>query len=500
MKVVSPKVMQEWERRVMEAGVSVSDLMTEAVEGCLEVFSEVVGEEPVLPVVIVAGKGNNGNDAIEMGYRLREAGWEVSLLLTHSVEDRVPPPYSHLDDFISEACVWPDVPEELEGERKIVVDGVMGLGAKGPVKGRARDVLEWCGRVRLAGDVYVSLDSPSGVDPETGVCDEVAFEADVTCAIAAVKQGCLRDSARRCVGRIRCVDLEILNPPDERAVAHVFGWEEASGLYRRVGAGAHKHSRGRVGIWAGSEGMLGAGMLAAKSALRAGAGFVKLYVPKESVGFVSVACPEVVTRSLNDDGSLPEDFFECHACVIGPGLGRIRETGSVLEEVLGRLEAPVVLDADALYFLGEKPGLFQQLRVPYVLTPHVGEMKMLTGRDVQDRWCVAELWIGKEGSDGVLVLKGPNTLVAGRGEKVSFNASGNPGMATAGSGDVLAGMIGGLLSQGYRPWDAARLGVFWHGAAADIAVETVSEQCLIASDIWGGMSKALKAFSMVGPA
>ncbi|MFH1067258.1 MAG: NAD(P)H-hydrate dehydratase [bacterium] len=483
MNVLTSTQMREWEKTAVASGVSVADLMETAVAGCLRIIQEAVPHPR--PTIVLCGKGNNGNDGLALAYELEKRGWPVEVFLTHPPRERAPHPLPHLGAFLQGAATWPAQPEEIH-HPKLVIDALLGLGAKGAIGGVMREMLEWCRIQKKNRDVYVSIDLPSGLDPDTGKPDEVAFQADITCAIGAVKQGCVADAALPFVGKIETVPLPQLPflPTNQEWMTK----EVVATLARRLPIGIHKHSRGRVNIWAGSVGMLGAAELAARAALRGGAGLVKLYLPPEL--FAAVQTPEIITRAAPTNAPLSDDFFECHACVIGPGLGRDDTTRNRFFDTLHRLKQPAVFDADALYFLSTNLEQLEQISAPFILTPHTGEMERLCGTK-DNRAKSAADWTQKH--RGVLVLKGPHTVVAEQNRPLSFNGSGNPGMATAGMGDALAGMLGSLLAQSYAPWDAARLGVFWHGLAADIAARAASEQSIIASDVIEHLGAAWRA-------
>lgn len=476
MKILETTAMQALENSAIQSGISVAALMEQAVEGCFHMILE-RWKKP-RPVLVLAGKGHNGNDALVLAQRLRQAGWPVAILLSHPQEDRKPVPVESARAILHQATT---LETNLGGvasrNGKIVIDGLLGLGSHGPARGRAREILLWARAIRQPRDDYIALDFPSGLDADTGTFDEATFPADFTLCLGAIKPGCLKDPARALVGRIFPVHLPLLDSPEKTPppLGFFFTLREARHLARRLDPAMHKYNRGVVALWAGSPGMAGAASLSATAALRAGAGLVKLWTNLPSAHPLPSLPPEVMTPS---DPSL---LFHKpgSALVIGPGLGRDENTLDFFRQLLSKIETPAVIDADGLYLLAQDPGLIVGLRQDAVLTPHEGEMKRLRGGDIPDRRQAAIEWTSRY--PGVLVLKGPHSIVAAKGHVLSFNASGNPGMATGGTGDVLSGILGTLLAQKYDPVDAARLAVFWHGLAGDLAADDLSEQCVTAS-------------------
>lgn len=481
--------MQLWERQAILGGATIANLMQEAVEGCLKVIQSQI--HAPRQTIIFCGRGNNGNDGLTLAYELQKLGWPVQVILTHQPKERTAPPFPHLDDLIKQALVWPITPQRNH-KPKLVIDALLGIGARGPAHGATKEIIAWCRNRKNPTDIYLSIDIPSGLDPDASdgealILSKVeTFPADITCAIGAVKQGCLRDAARPSVGKIFGIPLPISETPTLRPEGEFFTVENAVSIFQRIPNVAHKHARGRVSIWAGS--MPGAAILASRAALRAGAGLVKLYAKPEVIATTIAQVPEVIAHPVNPDEHLPASFFDCHAHVIGPGLGRHPITRESFFEMLPCLVHPVVLDADALYFLSTDLEQIRRIGAPFIFTPHVKEMQRLVDKEFSERDEIASAWVKEHG--GTLLLKGPHTIIAEKDKNLSFNSTGNPGLATAGTGDILAGILGGLLAQEYSCWDAARMGAFLHGLAADLAVADSAEQSLIASDVANYLGKA----------
>lgn len=482
MKILSTNEMKSWEVATLSGTATEPQLMREAVDGCARLIREL----PHLPILILCGKGNNGNDGLLLALQLlKDGGRKVVALLSDPVAERRVPPFEEAEKFAKTCPVWPDVSEIPRDGRWIVVDALLGLGAKGVPRGHAAEVLRWL--KKNPGDIFLAIDSPSGLDADTGEIYEPFFPADSTYAIGSVKAGCLLDRAALAVGRILPVPITLAHDHPIQPLGEFYTLRETVAHLVKIPVDAHKHSRGRLGIVAGSPGMLGAATLCSLAAFRAGAGFVKLY-QDASLLTSDIGVPEVVRRPFLPDGELPEDFGECHAHVVGPGIGRTEEVGERFVKTFLQSKRPTVLDADALYWLGKKRELLQKLQPWHVLTPHQGEMAGLLGHSFTERLDAAKEWTDQ--FPGVLVLKGPHTIIAERGKIVSRNSTGGPWLATAGTGDVLAGIISALLAQGYEGYEAARLGVFIHGLAADLFARERGWRGLRASDVAEGLGLA----------
>jgi NAD(P)H-hydrate epimerase len=279
------------------------------------------------------------------------------------------------------------------------------------------------------------------------------------------------------------------------AVAEVLTGDEVRAMVPARDPESHKGTFGRALVIAGSVGMTGAAALASESALRAGAGLVYLALPRSLNDILEGKCTEVITRPLPETearslaAAARDEILtlaaDCDAVILGPGISQVPETQALIRDVVTAMAAPLVLDADGLNALGGDLSILKGRTAPTIITPHPGEMSRLLGMpiaDIQaDRLAAARRCAEESGS--VVVLKGARTVVCMAGRPPWINPTGNPGMATAGTGDVLTGLIGGLLAQGLTPEDAACAGVFLHGLAGDLAAEDLTEPAMIAGDV-----------------
>ncbi|MDR1190606.1 MAG: NAD(P)H-hydrate dehydratase [Verrucomicrobiales bacterium] len=489
MKIVPPTIIQQWEQDTLAAGITVSALMRQAVNGC---FRFITGKFPVPGAALfLCGKGNNGNDGLWLAGLLAGQGWDIEVLLTESPATRklVDAPAIRL--ALANAQVWPACHSyHLEDhEPALVFDCLLGVGATGEPAGKTREMLEWWQAQRRPWHVTVSVDTPSGLDADSGAAAACAFEADFTLAIGAVKRGCLTATGGKVSGRLVPVPLTTYQDHADQ-FADFFDLPMAREMARPLTVTMHKYQRGDLSVFAGSPGFLGAAVLVTRAALRAGAGVVRLFCHPDCYRELSLKTPEVMVAPW-DGQSLPEKAATSDAWVAGPGFGTDPAAERKFALLLRAATRPLLLDADALLLLNAQTQLLPTRNYPIVMTPHEGEFKRLRGSPVTDRQAAALAWINKY-PNTTLVLKGAHTLVADSDRQPSYNGSGNPGLATAGTGDVLAGVIGALLAQGLAVGDAARLGVYWHGLAADVALSTQTEQTLRAGDVIASLSAAWK--------
>lgn len=416
-------------------------------------------------VAVFAGTGNNGGDAWVVASTLAASGVRVTV---HAIGE------PRTDDARAErAHALAQVRfAEVSGGERVVVDGVLGTGARGTPRGEVAGALEAMRTQRSAGAALVALDLPSGLDATSGD-DANAVSADLTITFGTIKRGLLL--ARAVAGEIVVVDIGLgaHNELDDGAPTLV----QASDARRATppfAADAHKGARGRVAFVGGAEGLAGATTLAAAGALRSGAGMTRLVVEGASMSAVQgTAIASTAVRWPGDDAGAEGIASWAHALCIGPGLGLTNASRNAMERMLANSSCPVVLDADALTHaalqMDSVRGLLGGRRA--VLTPHVAECARLTGesneRIEQERFDVGLSLARSLGA--VVLLKGTPTVISAPDGRVAVSASGNPALATAGSGDVLSGIITTLLAQTGDPFLSATAGAWVHGRAAELA-------------------------------
>ncbi|HXU12475.1 MAG TPA: NAD(P)H-hydrate dehydratase [Candidatus Binatia bacterium] len=512
MEILTSQQMRQVDRRaIRKFGLPEAVLMENAGRCVLEVLKLLDDDLQARRILLLCGKGNNGGDAFVLARHLRREGLPFTALLFGRRDEVRGAAAIHLRALESLGVVPTEVRGEaswkaargLLGPADLIVDGILGTGLTRPVAGLLARVFR---EVNDARALVVSIDVPSGLSGDTGEIPGPCIKADHTVTFVRPKWPHVFPPAEALCGTLHVRDIGI---PDEAVAAEKVDLDllDAAGLaplLPKRRPDSHKGDYGHALVVAGSRGKGGAARLAALGALRAGCGLVTAAVPAGlQSGFVSRAM-EVMTEGLPETagGALAAAGIERllgllegkQVVALGPGLGTDPETRKLVHAVVTRARVPVILDADAVNaFAGRAEPLSGRQR-PLVLTPHPGEMARLvrmTASAVQSRRLeVARAFACRHACH--LVLKGHRTLVASPSGRVSVNPTGNPGMATGGSGDVLTGLLAGLIAQGIETGMAVRLGVYLHGLAGDLAAAEVGEAPLIARDILQHFPAALQ--------
>ena len=467
-----------------QLGVPQSTLMENAGRGAALVLQRLY---PTGPVVAVVGGGNNGGDALVALRSLAEWGREVRWV---QVGDRPDPePLLH---------GWPverhrgEEPTSWDGLRgaAVIVDGLLGTGARGAPRERQAAAIR---KVNESGRPVVALDVPSGVDANDGTVAGDAVRADATIAFGWPKLGSLLHPGRALVGRLVALDIGFPQVEDGRFAARLVTPAWARTMRPARSPDTHKKAVGVLLIVAGAPGMAGAAVLAARGALRAGAGLVRVASSQENRVVLQTAVPGAIFVDGEDQEALEAALSDSTAVAAGPGLGQDAWGRELLRRALACGDAPLLLDADALNLAagGDTPPLADLARRrPLLVTPHLGEMSRLAPADVDAfkarRVATARAWAENTGC--TLLLKGSPSLVAAPGQPVLIDAMGSSDLATAGVGDVLSGAAGALLAQGLPPRAAAALGLYASGRAARLAAKGAG---LIPEDIAEHLPDAL---------
>jgi ADP-dependent NAD(P)H-hydrate dehydratase / NAD(P)H-hydrate epimerase len=475
MDVVTSAQMREREQAAIAQGVTAEMLMERA---GVKAAAFIITEFPAAQgAVILLGKGNNAGDGIVVARELARAGWKIIVQPTAPEADWSDLPRRKWRELHeTEKTITVRAPGEHTLPRDpswIIVDAMLGLGAQGTLKG---EVARW---VRLSNETrkfgagrVVALDCPSGLSALVEKGEGDALVADLTIAMGSAKDFLVQEEWSHYVGRLLVAPI-FENTPATGTPWQILDPTELAAVWPRRSSRSHKGNHGKVVIIGGSAGLVGATVLASRGALGIGAGLVYWAVPDVVYSVAAAKAPdEVMVIGWKSPDRLDDLIAEADALVIGPGMGTGAEASLLLQWILPRCVAPVVLDADALTLVAQTPALLNQPRGPVILTPHLGEMRRLLSRDfsVQQRVEVAREYVRR--LNGVLVLKGVRTVVAQKDKPLWFNSSGNAGLARGGAGDILSGMLGGLLGQGLKPLEAAQVGVWVHGRAADVALRT----------------------------
>ncbi|HLG00768.1 MAG TPA: NAD(P)H-hydrate dehydratase [Acidimicrobiia bacterium] len=472
--VLTPEQMALADRAAVESGTPVAELMDRAGWALARGVRDVLGGTYGRRVVVACGKGNNGGDGRVAAAVLDRWGVRAEVISL-------------------EAGVARDALTRAVSRADVCVDAMYGTGFRGVLDGDADFV---AATFASSGVPVVSCDIPSGVDGLTGRVEGRAVDAVLTVCFAALKTGLLFAPGRGHAGVIKVVPIgvDVTRVPGHPAC--LLDDDDVALLLPDRDAETHKWAAGAVYVVAGSGGMLGAATLAARAALRSGAGLVALGVPGTELA-ARASGGEVITKALAEtpEGLLDEtaakevlgDLDRFGSLVIGPGLGRDIRTANAVRAIVADAPIPVVVDADGLFALAEDPGALERRRGDTVLTPHLGEFERLTGASgVPDRVAAATAAAADFGA--VVLLKGSTTVIAEPGGRVVLNRTGGSWLATAGTGDVLAGIIGSLLAQGVPAFEAAAAGAWLHGSAAD----HVRHHGLIAGDLIDALPAAME--------
>lgn len=471
---------------IAEDHVSGLGLMENAGKGTVDLILDYYGDCKGKSVAIFAGPGNNGGDGFVMARYLHGLGAVVHIYLLVTPEtlrgDAAVNFKLLAGDIGCTTLLSEDSARALSLHCDIIVDALLGTGLSREVGGVFAQVIEL---INNADVPVIAVDIPSGLNGDSGLLWGASVRADLTVTYGLAKSGLVQYPGAEYVGQLEVVDIGIPEAVVERAAIMAFYLEEdeaAKFLPVRANMG-HKGSHGHVLLLAGSRGKTGAAVLASEGALRAGAGLVSLCVPEKLNTIFEIHCLEAMTlpvAGLAGFALANSDYQEVVAAavgkrclVVGPGLGTAPETAALVNQLVRNLAQPLVLDADALNSLDLESLTDNGDNCVRIMTPHPGEMARLTGistAEVQNnRLRVAGDFASEHGV--IVVLKGAATVIAAPDGRLAVNSSGNHGMGTGGMGDVLAGLIGGLVGQGLDPFQAACLAVYSHGRAGDILAE-----------------------------
>lgn len=477
-------------------GIPSLQLMENAGRGVVEVLKQSLKQLSKRSFVIFCGKGNNGGDGFVIARVLNEHGATVTVVMMEQEEklsgdakinfERVHRSFMvPFEQFTTTTAIKADV----------IIDAMFGTSFKGELSGNYLAAVQWCNRHK---GLNVAVDVPSGLNGETGEVLSDAFRADMTITFSNPKLGFYRRNAKDVTGTVIVVDIGIPDEAIERNSGNIFLVErhDVETLLPQRKSNVHKHSVGKVFIIAGSRGMTGAALLSSLSAMRSGAGQVILGIPDSEYSIVAKRTLEVMplgvpatskgSVSVTAKSVLEKKIDWADVVAIGCGMSQHPETQELMLQLIAETEKPLVVDADGLNALAKNISVLHKRKSKHViLTPHVGEFSRLTGLSAAEieekKFTIASSFAQQYST--VLVLKGAPTLVATPNGELFVNSTGNAGMATAGTGDVLTGIIASLAGQGLSAVAAAVAGVYIHGMAGDYAAKKKGEMSLIASDL-----------------
>jgi ADP-dependent NAD(P)H-hydrate dehydratase / NAD(P)H-hydrate epimerase len=468
MEVLTSAEMERADRLTIAAGTPGFALMLSAGQAMAEAAMDLVEEGPIL---VVAGRGNNGGDGFVAAAELAARGREVSVILLCERDNLQ-------GDAASAAKGWkypvlPFNPQAI-GRPALIIDALFGAGLNRAVKGEPHDMIE---AINANGAPVLAVDLPSGINADTGAVMGVAINATETVTFFRLKPAHLLLPGRVHCGRVRVADIGI--DPGVLAEIRPQTFENTPEFWRKSfpvpRIDGHKYARGHTIVASGDIAATGAARMAARGSLRAGAGLVTLASPRDALAVNASALTAVMVRAIDTAAEFAELLTDkrLNACVIGPGVGLGQRTRDFILAALSAKRG-LVLDADALTSFAEAPDrLFEAIKASHdpqvVLTPHEGEFPRLFS-DISNkhplRSKLERVRAAAERSGAVVLVKGPDTVVASPERRATIAANAPPWLATAGAGDVLSGMIAGMLAQGVPAFEAASIGVWMHGEAA----------------------------------
>lgn len=498
--LLTPTEMQATEQRAFAAGISAEALMDQAGLGIAEVVQQFFPTTGTC--LAVFGKGHNGADALVAAHHLLAAGWRILLASAFAPDQWAELTRKKFQALQScpQLALDSDWLSAVRSQRShagplVILDGLLGIGSQGPLREPLAKLTKQINHLRQdAFAQVVAIDLPTGLDGDTGLPAEDCIIADLTVTLAYAKRGLLQDSAVNHVGRLAVVLLPALAPfvrEDAPSLQTVATAEALAELLPRRSFDSHKGQFGRVHIVAGSRGFTGAALMCSAACLRAGAGLVSLFVPEDAYPIVAAAAtPEVMVHPVRSYAEVLKT--RCDVLALGPGLGRMRD--EEVKDLLRHCAHPMVIDADGLNILATDLSLLATPVGPRLLTPHPGEMARLNPAAMdQSRLITATRFTGQH--PVTLLLKGSRTIIAEKGHPAHYNTTGSPGMATGGMGDVLTGVCAALAGARLPLYDAARVGAWICGRAAELALSSRhdSEESLTPTSLLQHLGRAFRS-------
>lgn len=500
MKIFASEVIREIDKATCESqGIDSLELMERA---ATEVCCEIVARfNPTQRIVVMAGPGNNGGDALAVARMLHEQGYTKVEAFLFNVMGKI----SHdcceekkrleeIDGFDFTEVTRDFQPPYL-GPEDVVIDGLFGSGLKGPLQ---KGFLTLVRYINESGAFIVSIDIPSGLSGEwnLNVSRRDMIHANLTLTFQFPRLAFFFEENEEVIGEWKILDIGLDESIMKEMPVDFMLVEERNvrPIIKKRNNFTAKRDYGSALIFAGSTGMSGAAVLAAKATLRSGAGLATVHGARNSMQILQTAVPEAMFEPDASENYITDMrvHHNHQAVAVGPGLGVHEKTINALESLLKNYKTPLVLDADALNCIALRPHLLSLLPSQSIITPHAGEFDRLFGECKNNEDRLRKAIDMSKYYNIIIVLKGHYTATVRPTGRVYLNSTGNPGMATAGSGDVLTGVITAFLAQGYRPEQAATIGVFIHGMAGDLAAETWGEFGILASEIANNCAIAIK--------
>jgi len=450
-------------------------------------------------ILIICGAGNNGGDGLAIARLLFLDGYFVHIYMP-----------MHPAKMTEETkCQYQTgekygipIVEKPEMDYDIIIDALFGIGLSRPLEGEFKELIGWCNKGKA---VRIAVDMPSGISADTGAVLGEAFLADMTVTFGFAKAGQMVYPGAGFCGKLIVADIGIDDKSMLDTLPSLCCLEDSdiSEKFPKRKKDSHKGSFGKVLVIAGSNTMAGAAWFSGKGAYLSGCGLVEIFTPEKNRDILLTKLPEAIVTDYSQDSLdvslLREKIDWADVILAGPGIGLSHTAEVIIKEVLSQKEKPVVLDADGLNIIAANPSLLKKTKADVVITPHLGEMSRLTGREISQ---IKENLIHSAKSFAekyhvVCVLKDARTVIASQ-ENCCINPTGCNGMASGGSGDVLSGLIAGILAQNKTPMEAAALGAYIHGKAGEDAARLQGNASMLASDILNQIPQVIKELTQEG--
>jgi NAD(P)H-hydrate epimerase len=497
MKILTAEQIRAWDQFTMEhEPIQSIDLMERAASKCFEWLEE--NNWFIYPFAIFCGKGNNGGDGLAIARMLANRGCSVAVFILEfghkGTEDfQVNLARLHQYPAVTIQFIQDESNFHELTENTIVIDALFGSGLTRPLDGITSKLVEY---LNHSGCAIIAIDIPSGMSVDRSSKGHTIIRASYTLSFQCYKQAFLIAENAEFTGEVILLDIGLSSGylSNVEPKLEIIDDSIIHSIYQPRNKFAHKGNFGHALIIAGSYGKIGAAVLSAKACLRTGVGLLTCYIPKCGYEIMQSTLPEAMVMTDTNTSiitTIDEDVSKYNSIGFGPGTGTASETRSAIKELLAVYNKPIVIDADGLNSLSKEKNL-PPLPPGSVLTPHPKEFERLFGECKDDYERIDKAITNAKLLNCLIVLKGHHSFIATAGGKGYFNSTGNAGMATAGSGDVLAGMITALLAQGYSSEQAAILGVYIHGTAGDLAASQLSQEAMISGDIIDHIGNAFK--------
>ena len=500
MKIFSVEQIREADKYTIEhEPISSIDLMERAAHACSERIEELIDSED--EIIVFCGLGNNGGDGLAIARILNDRGYQVRIIVfnhsdKHSNDFSIN--YKLIKDEIkhNEIRLIEDLKSlsfESRGET-IIIDAILGSGINKPVEGLIADCINYINAQRVK---VISIDLPSGLFCDTSNdTKDAIIKADYTLCFQFPKLSFMFPENAQYIGEFSLLDIGLSEKYiKETSTKNYFITKQDVMLFLKTrNKNAHKGNFGHALIVAGSKGKIGAAVLASKACNHSGSGLVTVHIPACGYDIIQTSIPEVMANVDTEDDFITDNISleKYNAIGVGPGIGTEKQTGNVLKLLIQNSSNPIVFDADAINILSENKTWLSFVPANSIFSPHIGEFERLVGKVSNSVERLKQQIDFSIKYNVYVVLKGAHTSISSPLGELFFNSTGNPGMATGGSGDVLTGIITSLIAQGYTSKEACILGVYLHGLAGDFAANEKTEETIIASDIITNLSEAYK--------